>query len=108
MLLRRSRGALAVVMRWIPAPPPPPLPEGEEGGTRRVRDARARGLGCQAYFTAAACLEQSRGVMFFSLAYLSADSLYMSSSISRSGWIQSDTNFQCWPSHCWMRTLPLP
>src|SRR6266567_1547178 len=74
----------------VPSPPD----NGEEG--------RVLSLAAQA------SLLQSRGVIFFSLAYAAADCSTIDRTSSRSGWIQSVITFHWLPSHCWNLTAPPP
>ena len=53
-------------------------------------------------------LAQSRGVMFLSLAYFSADCSTIGRSSFWSGVSQSETKLHFLPSHCWMRTFEAP
>src|SRR5437870_3735381 len=55
-----------------------------------------------------ASFPQSRGVMFFSFAYLAADSSTIGRVMARSPEIQSVTACHCLPSHCWNFTRPEP
>src|SRR2546428_13916617 len=76
-------------------PHPNPLPQA-------CRGLRGRTLVAQA------SLPQSRGVMFFSLAYAAADCSTIDRTSSRSGWIQSVITFHWLPSHCRNFTAPPP
>src|SRR6266545_952826 len=84
-----------VGVRGLPQhyPHPKPLPQAGEG--TKVNYAQAS-------------LLQSRGVMFFSLAYAAADCSIIGRTSSRSGWIQSVITFHWLPSHCWNLTAPPP
>src|SRR6266496_6286928 len=98
LTVRYARGAAPVrgnAAVWTFMLSPDPLPQPGEGVLQ--------------YFQAGgASFAQSRGVMFFSFAYLLAESSIIWRSIALSGAIQSLTTFHCLPSHCWKRARPDP
>src|SRR6186997_1828611 len=53
-------------------------------------------------------LPQSRGVIFFSVAYLAACSTAILRVNARSPAMKEVTCLKLWPSHCWNLTIPEP
>src|SRR6266545_6628860 len=67
--------------------------------------ARTRG---RAKFFDQFSFEQSRGVIFLSVAYLAETSFTMGSVIVSSAVYQSEITFHVCPFHCWMRAVLAP
>src|SRR5882757_11145709 len=90
-----------------PFGPPPPC----ERGRRRFRIhafPRLRGKVARSAGRGQLSFEQSRGVIFFSVAYLDAVSLTSGAMTASSAVYQSEMTFHFLPSHWWTRLRRVP